>query len=49
MKREFVVHEIYINQQADRKKAALELWRRANAAVQRGEGSVPCDVPFIAD
>lgn len=49
MKREFVVHEIYINKEADRKKAALELWRRANAALQREEESVPCDVPFIAD
>lgn len=34
MKREFVVHEIYINKEADRKKAALELWRRANAVVR---------------
>ncbi len=48
MKREFVVHEIYINKEEDRKKAALELWRRVNAAVQYGEGSVPCDVPSIA-
>lgn len=48
MKREFIVHEIYINKEEDRKKAALELWRRERS-VQSGEEGVSCGAPSIAD
>lgn len=48
MKREFVVHEIYINKEEDRQKAAMELWRRERRA-RSGEECVLCDAPSIAD
>lgn len=48
MKREFVVHEIYINKEEDREKAAMELWRRERS-VRSGEECVSCGAPSIAD
>lgn len=48
MKKDLVVHEVFINREADRKKAALEQWLQMMGTRWTGKEGSLCDAPYIA-